>query len=371
MNQQILSTEHNFKMLDEYLLSKSVHKVFLVKSKYFDMFRICNYFSNLKNRLNIDIISFDHFHPNPEYHSVIEGEKLFQNEKCDCIIAIGGGSCIDVAKCIKLYYGLGYNNNLIKQTPIENDIPLIVLPTTAGTGSEATRYAVIYHKGEKQSITNKTIIPSAVIFDASVLEFLPDYQRKSTMLDAFAHAIESFWSVNSTEESKQYSRNAIQLILANYEAYLNNDADGNWNMLMAANIAGKAINITQTTAGHAMCYKLTSLYGISHGHAAALCVSVLWPYMINHTNLCIDNRGQKYLDTVFTELAFAMNANSAYEGAEKFIEILKNLELQRHIISVLDYEILKKSVNPIRLNNNPIALDEGTIDYLYHQIMEK
>ena len=91
------------------------------------------------------------------------------------------------------------------------------------------------------------------------------------MMDAFCHALESFWSVNSTEESRRYSKEAIELVLENMEEYLLNTTDGNAGMLLAANIVGKAINITQTTARHAMCYKITSLFGCAHGHAAVLC----------------------------------------------------------------------------------------------------
>ena len=93
------------------------------------------------------------------------------------------------------------------------------------------------------------------------------------------HSMESFWSVNSTEESKQYSREAIQLMMKYKNAYLANEAIGNTAMLKAANIAGKAINITQTTAGHAMCYKLTSLYGIAHGHRKSIVqCGIMAPY---------------------------------------------------------------------------------------------
>lgn len=104
------------------------------------------------------------------------------------------------------------------------------------------------------------------------LKTLPAYQRKSTMLDALCHAVESFWSVHATAESKAYSRDALKMIRRYAEDYLANCDEGNAGMLLAANTAGKAINLTQTTAGHAMCYKLTSLYGLAHGHAAALCV---------------------------------------------------------------------------------------------------
>lgn len=90
-------------------------------------------------------------------------------------------------------------------------------------------------------------------------------------MDAFCHTLESFWSVNSIEESEVYSKKAIELILAHMEGFLSNTEISNAGMLLAANIAGKAINITQTTASHAMCYKITSIFGVAYGHAAILC----------------------------------------------------------------------------------------------------
>ena len=120
-----------------------------------------------------------------------------------------------------------------------------------------------------------------------------------------------------------------------------------------------------------MCYKLTSLYGISHGHAAALCVNKLWPYMIIHTNDCIDIRGSDYLDDMFIKLAEIMNCNAATESTKKFSTLLQKLNMNVPLIkSKDDFEILKKSVNSVRLKNNPIKLNEKIIDNLYHQIME-
>ena len=112
------------------------------------------------------------------------------------------------------------------------------------------------------------------------------------------------------------------------DAYLENDDAACVNMLHAANLGGKAINITQTTAGHAMCYKLTSLYGISHGHAAALCVSRLWPYMTAHTEKCIDPRGEEYLKGIFDNIAEAMGCGSVPEAIECLQGILAKLELK-------------------------------------------
>lgn len=87
----------------------------------------------------------------------------------------------------------------MNQTVNINDIPLFVIPTTAGTGSESTEFAVIYYEGEKISVAHNSILPSLVVLDASLVLSLPYYQRCVTVLDALCHAIESFWSVNSNE----------------------------------------------------------------------------------------------------------------------------------------------------------------------------
>ncbi len=370
MDQVIIFAHQNYSALDSFFISNKIQKVFLVHTKSFLNFKISKYFASLKEKLGIDIVSFTNFHPNPDYDSVVEGEKLFRETNCDCIIAVGGGSSIDVAKCIKLYMGLDNNKLFFEQVPIPNDIKLIVAPTTAGTGSEATRYAVIYYKGEKQSITHDTCIPSEVIFDSAFLHTLPDYQRKSTMLDALCHSLEAYWSVNSTAESKTFSEKAINIILENLDSYLRNEEKGNYNMLMAANLAGKAINITQTTAGHAMCYKLTSMYGIAHGHAAALCVNKLWPFMVNNTQKSNDARGKEYLDNMFSQLAQIMGCKSVKEATVKFSSILQKLNIEiPNVKNVDDFDMLKISVNPVRIKNNPIKLTEEDINILYHQIL--
>lgn len=259
MEQRIIT---KYTDIDEWIEENKLTKIFLVCDASLRFLRIKDYFDELGKRIRV--INFDHFQPNPLYESVVEGVKLFRNQGCDSIIAIGGGSAMDVAKCIKIYAtfpGNGENGEWIGQKAEGNAIPFLAMPTTAGTGSEATRYAVIYWKGAKQSITSERFIPKTVLMDPSCLSTLPLYQKKATMCDALCHAIESFWSVNSTDESKECSRRAIQGVLGNMEGYLQNTESGNAGMLRAAHEAGKAINITQTTAGHAMCYKITSLFG--------------------------------------------------------------------------------------------------------------
>lgn len=367
--QKTLEASEDYVELDRYFSESGTKCILLVCGRSLRLLRISKYFDTLTERTGIRLVRFSNFNPNPLYESVVEGVQLFQESGCDLIVAVGGGSAMDVAKCIKLFSNMNASKNYLEQTIVPNEVQLLAIPTTAGTGSEATRFAVIYFEGEKQSIADDSCVPSAVLMDASVLKKLPEYQKKATMMDALCHSIESFWSVNSTEESRRYSRQAIQMIMANKDAYLSNEDEGNANMLYAANLAGKAINITQTTAAHAMCYKLTSLYGIAHGHAAALCMSKLWAFMISHTERCIDERGPEYLKNVYVEIAEAFGCKSIEEAVEKYNAFLTSLNLTVPQPEENDYSILKKSVNPVRLKNHPILLDEEVIDGLYHQIL--
>ena len=189
------------------------------------------------------------------------------------------------------------------------------------------------------------------------------------MCDAICHAIESFWSVNSTDESKEYSKEAIKGILDHMDGYLNNTDVGNTGMLMAAHQAGKAINITQTTAGHAMCYKITSLFGVAHGHAAMLCDRILYPWMIDNMVKCVDSRGLEYLKNTLDEIGIAMGGGDAQSGAEKLKKIFESLELDIPKATEEQYEELKNSVNPVRLKNHPVQLGINDIDKLYHFII--
>lgn len=253
----------------------------------------------------------------------------------------GGGTAIDVAKYVKLH---------------NPEAHLAVIPSTAGSGSEATRFAVLYEDGKKLSITDDNIIPDYVLFDPELLKYLPDYHRKSSALDAFSHALESFWSVNATEHSRKISREAlanITRLLSEYPASYDPEA-----MLRNAYTAGKAINISQTTAGHAMCYRITGIFGTAHGHSAALCNRVLFRWLIHNTSL-----------PVLEDIAHAMGCDSPEDAAEKFEAIFSRLGLEIPTASPQQIDSLTMSVNPVRLKNFPATLDTYTIRELYTQIL--
>ena len=360
--QRIICASDDYQELKEYFREAGVTKIFLVCGNSARKLLIGKFFD--RQEFQIDIVRFSGFHPNPLYEEAAAATTLFRKTNCDAIVAVGGGSAIDVAKCVKLWACMDPTRNFLEQTPISSDIPFLAVPTTAGTGSEATRYAVIYAQGKKQSITHESCVPTAVFFDPSALETLPDYHRKSSMMDALCHGIESFWSVHADIESRKFSKLAIQKVLEYSDGYLTNIPTANAGMLEAANLAGKAIDRTQTTAGHAMCYNLTSLYGIAHGHAAALCVSKLWPFMV-------ERAVGTELEVVFQELATAMGCKNIVEAIQIYDDLLMRLNLELPVPKPEDFEYLRNSVNPVRLKNNPFPLDLETIDQLYHQILSK
>ena len=323
---------------------------------------------------------FSDFTPNPLYEQVCNGIELLKSSNCDTILAVGGGSAIDVAKCIKLAVLAKEGNAAIipplVSTRVACDgakLPFIAIPTTAGTGSESTHNAVMYYEGSKQTVTNDGVLPDYAVLEPSVLKTLPLYQKKCTMMDALCQGIESWWSVNSTEESYEYSRKTIELIMANWRKYIfANEDEAAAQIMLAANYGGRAINITQTTAAHAFSYKITSLYKLPHGHAVAVGLPEIWKYMINNYDGCIDVRGAGYLKSIFYEISASMGCNNPIEAIMLFEQMMLEMDLRKPI-SVnknADLELLSTSVNPVRLKNNPVQLSVETIKNLYSVIVE-
>lgn len=281
-------------------------------------------------------VIFSGFTPNPKYDEMLEGLKLFKDSGCDSIVSIGGGSSIDVAKTIKLSLGANVSNDVptFKQQYKYTDVQHICLPTTSGTGSESTRHAVLYLDGVKQSISNSAILPEYVILSSKMIYSVPDYQKKCTAMDALCQCIESLWSKKATRESRNYALKGLQLFKDNYKGYLKLDKNAVKSIQLAANYSGKAINISETTAGHAMSYKITSLYNIPHGHAVAICLNSIF---IN----CNVKTFYKGLD-VFD----LFNCITKCFTLPLFVENKQN-----------ELDILIESVNPIRFKNFPYKID--------------
>ncbi|MBR1607608.1 MAG: phosphonoacetaldehyde reductase [Clostridia bacterium] len=309
---------------------------------------------------SLDAVHFTDFTPNPLYEQVEAGVRSFLAQDCQAIVAVGGGSAMDVAKCVKLFCHMDPSVNYLTQEKADTGVPLYAIPTTAGTGSEATRHAVIYYQGEKQSVSHPSIVPDAAVLLPEVLTGLPLYQKKCTLLDALCQAVESWWSRSATAESAAHSRQAIAGIRAHWQAYIEQgDPDAARQILLAANQAGKAINITATTAPHAMSYKLTSLYHLPHGHAVALCMAQVWPYTREHAGDDLRLQG------VLAEL-------EALGGYGWFVDLMGRLGMASPSAREREAELrlLASSVNPIRLQNHPIPLSAETLRAFYEKIVQ-
>lgn len=331
-------------------------KTLLVHGHSFSRLPIAGSFSGL------NAIEFSDFSPNPLYEQVCKAVRIFNEQKCDAIIAVGGGSAIDVAKCVKLFASMDPTYSYLEQKAAINNILLCAIPTTAGSGSESTKHAVIYYKGIKQSISDRSILPTYAFLEPCVLKGLPLYQKKSTLLDALCQGIESFWSVNRSKESQTFSETAIRLIRDHYEEYLFHDScDAAEAVMIGANASGQAINLTATTAAHAMSYKLSSLYRITHGHAAALCLPEVWDIM----NEQVQAGNFPELRPLFTQLESILTVS-------EFRRILQKLEMPYPVSSqrAADLDELTSTVNPLRLKNNPIPLNRETIYHLYERIVK-
>jgi len=286
-------------------------------------------------------VYFHNFTPNPTFDDALAAIELFEREDCDFIVSIGGGSAIDVGKSVNV---------------LNADEPRachLAIPTTAGTGSEATHFAVLYKNGEKMSLEHPGAIPEFVILDPVFLDTLPLYHKKSAMLDALCQAIESLWAKGKTHQSVMYAQQAIDLILPNIDDYFTGDQNSALSILQAANLAGKAINIGKTTAPHAMSYKLSTMFGIAHGHAVALCM----PYVAEHL-----------LKSGFAPPEFTCKLY------DKFVGILIKLDMS-YDFSVHGgnsenlVDTLTASVNSQRLGNHAVVISTDVIKSIYRKVL--
>lgn len=348
----------------------NVKNVFMVCGNSFLSSFLYGFIDSVCMEKGIGLTCFQEFSANPKYKEVQKGIPLFKERRYDLIIGAGGGSALDVAKCIKLFATMEIGKDYLKQEIQGNEIPFLAIPTTAGTGSEATQFAVIYVNNEKHSVEHESILPSYVLLYPDSLKTLSCYQKKITVCDALSHAIESYWSIHSTPKSKRYSEMAIKNILAYMEGYLENDVGCNEKILFAANWAGRAINITKTTAAHAMCYKLTALLDIPHGHAVMLCLPEVWEYMNSHIGDCIDVRGQQFLQESLETLAHCLGQSSS-KDAIQFLKQLRsawNLNLSIDLNEEQKLQLIN-SVNAERLSNFPVTASKENLKKIYQNIL--
>ncbi len=370
MNQNIIFADEGYHNLEALLKSLDKKKILLIHGKSMQKLAIGQFLLSAFPKRNIQIVEFTAFESNPRLSSAIVGTKLCVREKCDFILACGGGSTVDVAKCIRLFCEQDLQKGHFWKNLKPGKLPLIAIPTTAGTGSEATHFAVVYHHGEKLSIGEKNNIPQTVIMDPDVLLSLPVYQKQVTFLDAMCHAIESYWSIHATKESRFYAYMTLLLIRDSQNEYFNTSPDSEYrlSMLMAAYYAGKAINISKTTAGHAMSYKITSYYGIPHGQAAMMCLIRVWAHMLKKETT---PELEQIYQNIALGLGYATPRDAVYGLAKRLKSwgMVEQLEKSPHKLCDM-VKRLASSVNTERLQNHPVQMKKSDFECLYRDILE-
>ncbi len=379
MRQQEYFGFNSINNLRNILLKHKPKNIFLVTGK--NSYEKCGAKKILNKILrNYNVVDFTEFEVNPKFDDIKKGLELFKKNNCDFVIAVGGGTTLDIAKAVNLFASneeksfIEYINN---PTKIKNKGKVTVaIPTTSGSGSEATRYAVLYKDKVKYTLTHNFIIPEYAIVDPQFTMNLPAHITAFTGMDALSQAIESYWSINSTDESKKYSREAIKLIIKNIPLAVNNSSEiSRGTMTKAAHLAGNAINITKTTACHAISYPITSYFNVPHGHAVALTIAPMIVYNSQVTKQdLLDKRGVDYVKNTIKEIVELIGASNAEEASEKITNLMKEIGLSTKL-SELGIEtdedieiIIRNGFNPDRVNNNPRKLTEETLRGILYEI---
>ncbi len=322
---------------------------------------------------------FFEFETNPKLEDIKEGIRLFRENKSDLVLAIGGGSVIDVAKSINVLAANPGNplDYIKKRKLLQNKGKILVaIPTTSGSGSEATHFSVVYISKEKYSLAHEEfMLPDYSIIDPELTMHLPKHITATSGIDALCQAIESYWCINSTEESKRYAKEAIQLAINNLEAAVNNPSEKSRELMSkAAHLAGKAINITQTTAPHAISYPMTSYFNVPHGQAVALTIPEMFIYNADVTkNDLLDKRGVNYVKLVMNNLAKMVGCKDIEDASKRISSLMRSIGLETRLSELgIDHKgmkiIIQNGFNPDRIKNNPRRLTEETLRNILNNV---
>ena len=307
---------------------------------------------------NLCVGIFSDVEPDSGLHIVNQGAKLGKELGADCIVSVGGGSAIDTAKGIAILLKEGgklqdYAGFQILTRP---QTPHIVIPTTAGTGSEVTYIAVIkdHKEGRKLLFGDYNILPNIAILDPRMTEGLPPRLTAATGMDAMSHAIEALHSLQKEPIADGMALHAIRLIKEFLPKAVENGKDmlARGQMLIAANLAGSAFSNAQVGVVHALAHSVGARFKVHHG----LANSILLPACLRYN---ADACGEVYLD-VLSALGVnieGIRPDQAGEGvADKITEFAKKLGLPQRLRDVgVPEEGLKEC--------SELALSDGAIVY--------
>lgn len=312
----------------------------------------------------IDYVIFDKVEAEPPLELADEGADIAIKEKCDVVVGIGGGSAMDVAKAVSVvaanngkakdYLGLG-------KVPGPG-LPKIMIPTTAGTGSEVTFTSVFIRKDlkKKEGMNSPYLYPELALLDPELTLSVPPSVTAATGIDALCHAIESYTSINSSPMSEVFSLEAISLISANIRAAVHNenDIDAREQMLLGSLYAGLGLANAGVTAVHSLSYPLGGRYGISHGVANTV---LLVPVM--EFNLCGAIEKFAIIAETMGEVVSDLSLReAAYLSVESVRELIDdcNMEISLETLGIeeKDFQSLAEVAMTVArpLENNPRKL---------------
>lgn len=318
------------------------------------------------------VTRFSDFRPNTDARDVAVGLQVLADTGADTVVAVGGGSALDLAKLLcgfadtdpdRLDAAIGAGPTITQRRH-----QLVLAPTTSGSGAETTHFAVVYVGDDKHSIAGPAMLPDRILLDPQLTLSAPAYQRATSGIDAVAQAIEGLWAVGSTPDSRAFSRAALPPLLDAIEPYVNDgDAEAARQMAYGSHLAGRSIDRSKTTAAHALSYGITKGYGRSHGHAVA---TSLGPFLAAQAAADPD-RLQPGVDPsahaeVVAEVLTLLGAADGADGHVRFAALAERIGLDPRLSvtgadDLAAREALAAKVNTERLGNDPVVFDRDDL----------
>lgn len=322
-------------------------------------------------------VVLDSVPPEPAVEDVAALAASIKGEEFSLVLGLGGGSVLDTAKLLS---ALQVKNpaltDLVKGKPLENrGIPTVMIPTTAGTGSEATPNAIVAVPEEKRKIgiVSELFIPGYIILDPVMTLSLPAHITAATGVDALCHAIECFFSNKANPLSDALALDSLELIFKNLPVVYKEPSNikARENMLLASFYAGMCIASSGTTAVHALSYPLGGIYHIPHGVSNAILLSPVLKY--NRDAIIPElTRIAKAMDIHTESLSPGQTADQVISVIDDIIETV-NIPKKLALLGIdsPDIEALTESASGVTrlLNNNPKELSKKDIKEIYESII--
>lgn len=278
----------------------------------------------------IKSVVFTEVSPDPDVRVIAAGMKRYLETNADTIVALGGGSVIDAAKGI--LYSLW---QFRKAAGEEFKKPLfIAIPSTSGTGSEVTNFAVITAEGEKVCIVDEWMAPDIAILDSTCIQHVPQSVVADTGIDALVHAIEAYVSTEATDCTDALAEKAIQLIFENLRTLYKDvtDSSARERIQNASCIAGMAFTNANLGINHSLAHALGGTFHISHGRSNALLLSAVLEYNANLNSNTSRNVSEKYAKlAAILQLPARTNREGTINFMQAVVDLRKSLGIPSRI----------------------------------------